>query len=593
MKNILYSIIFLVSVLFYSCTQEINIGDPYRHYPPYYGYYQCGQTNGNGQFVIGGYVNGQYQSRVLSPQSLTRAAVSATYNDQFSLYAWTKDSTVMNGYHGVFGITNNQATWGYTENVKYFDNFIDKYNFIGVIPQGNHTYNNGKVTVNAQSFTEDNATYDDREILYASTTVEKANYSTGASLEFNHLNSKVFIKFTSDDANTEILDYSPYTPEIPYQPAVPGTETYTKKTTKFIDELVAGNEVQVAIGFYGDGSPNLTSTQANPIYVGTNNTSYGWLAKDWLLSIKDAVNSQFVYYRLNAVANSTSKTETTEDWEAAASNKNIFMMKLADGVNATDFANGNDAFATALKAHQTDWVGGSPAGSFWATFEQAYAEGWRVIRINVSDANANKVLVFLSSNIEASTQVCEVTGGSPEIPYQPATGKPGIIMLPATSANQTGTDAVLATYPSDVNIELSLNDPVWAINSTSNTVTFTKPTGKVYTTQVASPTSWFTFPASVANTSNLGYTIKFSYKYKDITVYDARVFIPTNKCTWEAGKYYTYIINIKGRGNGHDTVIDPEGEDPVIEQITNHEITINQVNINDYTEGEEYEINVQ
>lgn len=52
-------------------------------------------------------------------------------------------------------------------------------------------------------------------------------------------------------------------------------------------------------------------------------------------------------------------------------------------------------------------------------------------------------------------------------------------------------------------------------------------------------------------------------------------------------------INIKGRGNGHDTVVNPDGDDPVIKQITNHEITINQVNINDYTEGEEYEINVQ
>lgn len=556
MKNILYSIIFLVSVLFYSCTQEINIGNLPPYYPPYAGYYQPGQTNGNSQFVIGGYVNGQYQSRVLSPKSLTRAAVSATYNDQFSLYAWTKDSTVMNGYHGVFGITNNQATWGYTENVKYFDNFVDKYNFIGVIPQGNHTYNNGKVTVNAQSFTEDNATYDDREILYASTTVEKANYSTGASLEFNHLNSKVFIKFTSDDANTQIIDYMPGSPEVP---ASPGVTTQETKTTRFFDELVAGNSCGWPVATSGETANNGWHGQTQ--YVTPSNE---------LGNLKDIVNSQFIYYDEN-------NQITNHNWVPAENRKNKIFIKFANNINTTEFLAGNDAF----------WQNASD--NLKSLFQDNYNEGWRVIRIN--ELSNGSYSAWLTSNIER-TVTYYITTGATE--YKPAViGKPGIIMLPATSANQTGTDAVLATYPSDVNIELSLNDPVWTINSTSNTVTFTKPTGNVYTTQVASPTSWFTFPASVANTSNLGYTIKFSYKYKDITVYDARIFIPTNKCTWEAGKYYTYIINIKGRGNGHDSIVNPEGDDPVIEQITNHEITINQVNINDYTEGEEYEINVQ
>lgn len=534
MKNILYSIIFLVSVLFYSCTQEINIGNLPPYYPPYAGYYQPGQTNGNGQFVIGGYVNGQYQSRVLSSNSLTRAAVSATYNDQFSLYAWTKDSTVMNGYHGVFGTTNNQATWGYTENVKYFDNFVDKYNFIGVIPQGNHTYNNGKVTVNAQSFTEDNATYDDREILYASTTVEKANYSTGASLEFNHLNSKVFIKFTSDDANTEILDYSPYTP------GTPGQDAY--------DEIVDVTEYSMIATTVPTLGPLVTTIDIDDADIDFINSKYtsskGFSSYQSSNTITGSLDENMWDYLLSKYP--TLSSINLANWGTYASNSNMRLVHI-DKTGHTSVDN----------------------------------DSYKAVWVNVQSVNWG-----------AGTTTQQVIHHD-AIPEVSATGKPGIIMLPATSANQIGTDAVLATYPSDVNIELSLNDPVWTINSTSNTVTFTKPTEKVYTTQVASPTSWFTFPASVANTSNLGYTIKFSYKYKTITVYDARVFIPTNKCTWEAGKYYTYIINIKGRGNGHDIVVDPEGDDPVIEQITNHEITINQVNINDYTEGEEYEINVQ
>ena len=566
MKNILYSIIFLISLLFYSCTQDVDVNILPAQWP-YAGYYQPGQTNGNGQFVIGGYVDGQYQSRVLASKSfLTRAAVSATYNDQFSLYAWTKDSTVMNGYHGIFNVTNNNATWGYTENVKYFDNFVDNYNFIGVIPQGNHTYNNGTVTVNAQSFTEDNATYDDREVLYASTTVAKANYSTGASLSFNHLNSKVFIKFTSDDANTEILDYSPYTPEVPYQPAVPGTQTTSTKSGKALDMLYAGEIVYWPYA----ADANLTSTQANNFYKNTSN--HGNMG-----DLMDVVNAQFVYYN-------TSGSVTTNAWPEG-NKKDMYGIQLAPSTNKDDFVGGTtedtwkDAFWTNASTQIKD------------VFRPSYAAGWRVIRIE--HIAGTQYDAWLLNNTEMTYKVITTTGGTPEVPYQPATGKPGIIMLPATSANQTGTDAVLATYPSDVNIELSLNDPVWTINSISNTVTFTKPTGKVSTSQVASPTKWFTFPSSVANTSNLGYTIKFSYKYKGVTVYDARVFIPTNKCTWEAGKYYTYIINIKGRGNGHDNVVDPEGDDPRIEQIANYEITINQVNIIDYIEGAEYEINVQ
>jgi hypothetical protein len=74
-------------------------------------------TNGNGQYVIGGYVAGV--------QSLTRAAVINTndvidnYSD-FSLFAWTKDSIIMNNYNGV--LNNQQGTWGYSEPKKFFDN---------------------------------------------------------------------------------------------------------------------------------------------------------------------------------------------------------------------------------------------------------------------------------------------------------------------------------------------------------------------------------------------------------------------------------------------------------------------------------------
>lgn len=589
-----------MAISFTSCSEDndiTNININTGGYPTYW-WTLTGVTNptdGNGNFMIGGYTFGQDNNISISPK--TRAVVSQTYDDKFSLYSWTPDSTVMNNYHGVFN--NGGKTWGYTEPVKYFDNFVSKYSFIGVIPQSDtHVYDatNHTVTVAADTFTvasTDLNYKDDREILYATTTVEKSNYELGASLEFNNLNSKIYLQFASDDANTQILDFN-YTPANPGSPSIPGTpatETYTSKTTKFIDELVAGSEVQVAIGFYGVDSPKLTKENPNPLYVGANNATLSYMAKDWLLSIKDAVNAQFVYYRLNAVAKSTSKIETTEDWESAASNKNIFMMKLADGVDKAEFAAGNDAFSTALKAHQADWVGGSPAESFWTMFEKAYNEGWRVIRINESDKNPNQVLVFLSSNIEKTTQICEVTGGTPDIPAVPATpesGYKGIIMLPATSANGTGTDAVLSAFPASVKATISLNGVNWETTAAGNSVTFDKPTTAVYTTPVQSPTTFFTFPTAVANTANLGYTIKFSYTYKGVNVYDARVYIPANVCNWQSAKYYVYKIIIKDRGNGKadpkDPTVDPT--DPTIPTgSTNYQIIVNSVSLNGYENG--------
>ena len=136
----------------------------------------------------------------------------------------------MDGYHGTF----NGNTWGYTEAVKYFDNDVAAYSFIGVIPQ-NATQSfdavNHAVTVSAVGFTTDdagaqagtqNGSYayaEDRELLYATATVQKANYANGATLSFNHANVKVYVKFTSDDSETEIVDFTPYTPGTPGQAA--------------------------------------------------------------------------------------------------------------------------------------------------------------------------------------------------------------------------------------------------------------------------------------------------------------------------------------------------------------------------------------
>ncbi len=539
-------------------------GTPYSYVVP---------QNSFGEYGI---IFGNYSptTKAMSEGGILVGPNQCGYNS-FNMYAWKDGTEVMNPY--VVNWAND--LWSYDnvtgQQLQYFDRNSSKYDFIGVISNGTESATPGEVTVSGATAFLDNSSEltTPNELLWTSTTVSKAGYSSPVSLNFKHANAKMYIGFASDRNDTEILDYVPANPG---SSGTPDTETYTKKTTKFIDELVAGNEVQVAIGFYGVNSPKLTKTNPNPLYVGADNTGNGYLAKTWLLSIMDAVNAQFVYYRLDQVNNSTSKTVTTEDWESAASNKNIFMMKLADGVDKAAFAAGNDAFATALKAHQTDWVGGSPAESFWAMFEQAYADGWRVIRINVSDANASQVLVFLSSNIEASTQVCTIIPGTPAVPAtagiegirvfsvsEDATSGKNIVAPHTTAATAVITDACVLTKTSE----------------SSDVISFTKPTGAVaqfvsenaitWDGATKSPSVWYALP--VENPDN-GYVIKFSYTYNGVSYYDARVHIPFADSDFTQGVYYTYVIYITNKTNG---TTDPSEANTDKDEVDTDNIAIN------------------
>ena len=548
-KTIILAIIsFLMIVV--GCAK---IDDAYRGNPT--------RINDKGEYAIV-FSNGNPVTKSIADPSTTHDYTS------FEVYAW-QDGTAT--AWSPYTVSKSGNEWKYDETtgqeLQYFDRNAAQYDFIGVITGGTVAPANGNIAlnvtgVNAFENNDDETTTDD-ELLWAQANVVKAAYDSEVALTFNHANAKMYVGFVSDRNDTQILDYTPTIPANPGSPGTPDTETYTKKTVKFIDELAAGNEVQVGIGFYGASSPKLTKTNPNPLYVGADNTSNGYLAKTWLLSIMDAVNAQFVYYRLDQVNNSTSKTVTTEDWESAASNKNIFMMKLADGVDKAAFAAGNDAFATALKAHQTDWVGGSPAESFWTMFEQAYADGWRVIRINVNDTNANQVLVFLSSNLEINTQVCEITPGTPATPATPEVpGIDGIRVFSVSTDAITGKN-VRTAHTTEASAALGNNACVLTQTANSgdgadSNVTFVKPTGAVAqvadfstvtesTTVTWSPTVWYALP--VVNPDN-GYVVKFSYTYDGVSYYDARVHIPATDSAFEQGKYYRYVICIGNKTNG-------------------------------------------
>jgi hypothetical protein len=568
MKKILYSFASLVISLFILTGCDVDNNTNLYPQMPYYGYWQPYMTNANGQYVIGGYVNGQQATRT----AMTRAAIAGgTYTD-FALYSWTPDSVVMDGYHGTF----SGNTWGYTESVKYFDNDAAAYGFIGVIPQ-NATQSfdavNHAVTVSAVGFTTDDAgaqagtqndSYaEDRELLYATTTVQKADYANGATLSFNHANVKVYLKFTSDDANTQIVDFTPYTPGSPEIPANPGTQTTTTKTGKALDMLYNGEIVYWPY----KGDSNLSASMPNNFYQNTSN--YGNMG-----DLMDVVNAQFVYYKSGSV--------TTDAW-TEGNKKDTYGIQLASSTNKDDFIGG----ATEDTWKDAFWTNAST--QIKNLFRASYAAGWRVIRIE-HIGTGNQYDAWLLNNTENTYKVITTTGGTPYQPAVPATGHEGIIVLPATSAAGNGTDAILASYPSAVDATVSLNGITMTETANSNTITFTKPDGYVYTTRVASPTTWYTFPASVNSVDNVGFTVKFSYTYKGVTKYDNRVFIPAADVQWLEGKFYTYVINIHGKGNGTTNPADTDENDPTVPQTD--DITVTAV-IADYATGDEHEYTIQ
>ena len=484
MKKILFTFLF-VALMFIGCSTE-NINTNIYPIFPYVGYYQPYSSNSNGQFVIGGYVNG---SRI------TRAeAYEIDGYTNFALYCWTSDSVVMGPgcynastdgyYHGVF--TNNM--WGYTEDLKYFNNDEDSYNFIGIIPQENiQEYSNQTVTVQAEDFKVDNKEinnyYDNNELLIARTTVAANSYSQGATLNFEHQNAIIKLQFkTTDNKELEIIDY--YTDNNAYDVYEVSGKPFPVVGVKLTEIEISDEDIEYINSRY--------------------QSSLGWIS----------------YY-----SNST----------------------VIDG----------DLQANMITYLKTKY-GNSVIGSNWTNY--ANNENMRLVHIDKSGHTAadNDSYRAWFINIQ-NMQFTQTSSGS-------SASVPGIVILPATSENQTGKDAILSTFPQNVSATISLDNIAWSQNTSINTLTFTKPSG-VITTSKESPTNWYTFPA-IANTNygeNFGFTIKFSYIFDGITKYDARVYIPAADCNWQAGKYYTYIIKLKNNKPGHINPNNPEADDPVIE----------------------------
>ena len=498
----------MAAISFTSCDKDIVTGDTIIIYPYQYPTYIVpGSTvdkDGNYAITFSGY-----------SKSSTRAAattVSGTGYDNLSLWCWNSDETVMDKFHV-------QYTTGWTyagvdnQEIKYFKNQYDSHEFIGIIPHDAQTsFNSGVVTVsNVTAFSQDNpwespsgalvgtnSADTPDEFLYCYENVAKSSYATGATLNFKHGNYKVYLKFTSDDANTEILDYCP---------ATSGYHAYqmVAKPTPTVGPLLSA----------------ITITDEDIAYINSHySSSLGWIG----------------YYSQNSTIEGDLQTNMTT-WLNGRYDNTL----LASGQGHwADYLNNPD-----MRLVHIEKTGHTSADN----------DSYRAWFVNIK----NVQLVDLG------------TSGTPAIE--------GIRMLPATSAAGDGSDAVLASYPLTADAAVGASGLSFAQKTTSSLVQWTIPTGKVSSTPVASPSVFYGIPA---NTTGIGYTVKVSYEYKGTKYYDSRVWIPASECQFQAGKYYTFVINIAG-ANGNTTPDDSEKDDPTV--TATNEIRLISVTITDYENG--------
>jgi hypothetical protein len=201
----------------------------------------------------------------------------------------------------------------------------------------------------------------------------------------------------------------------------------------------------------------------------------------------------------------------------------------------------------------------------------------RLLHVEFDDTN-KEINIFGISNINSS----DVTIHKETVNEGGITGKNGIVVLPATSTNQTGKDAVLSTFPETVIANVGLNGITYTVNTIEDEVIFTKPGTINYS--VYSATNWYTFP--ITHGADFGFTIKFSYTLNGITRYDARVFVPAVKCNWQPGKWYDYVIKVNSTKHGKDDPTKADEDDPKIEE--EFPIIVNS-SVDEYTEGEIHE----
>ena len=522
--------------------------------PSYGGYVYPGTQNANGEYAVtfSGYSNSTRGSS-LTTRAVTNS-VSGTGYDDLSVYCWNDlGDEIMNPYLVKWGTYG----WSYViedQDTCWFSNKASEYHFIGVVPEKSytslnninttHSLSKGVVTVEGvEAFSTDNDGYEDtpKEFLYCQTTVLKENYSLGATLNFKHGNSKIYLNFMSDKAGTEIIDF---------KPAIPASSK--QEEVWHIQPIIYGN-YQFSAG---------VESYFTDAEIAEFNSKFKFY--------KDAEGTQEI-----DVEEAFSKESTGYVQGSAVHPYEIWCQYQGETVQG-------DVFAQILVDKGI-------------TIEQNHVpynyaktdDNFHVVHIWKKNGSLYYIIAFSGPSNKTGYLYKEIR--NVETPATP--GIEGVRVLPATSVKEDGTDAIWSSYNTKETVTITPSTINYISTETEQSISFTAP-GEIFSanTVYQCPTVWYMLPVT---TQGIGLTVKFSFIYGGTTIYDARAYIPSEYCQWAEGKIYRYTINISGLGNGSPDPDDIDPDDPVVKKKA-YGITLN-ININkdDYTEEVNKTINLE
>ena len=520
-----------------------------------------GQSTADGSIQFGTYT---------ATKAMAGEGPNAVGYGSFKVFGFEDETVIMDPYSVVWDGTN----WLYegigSQELKYYDRSAEQYSFVGVISDKTPERDGTVIDVNGvEAFQVNDPMNSPKELLYAQTTMEKAAFGQYVSMNFNHLNARMYIGFASDRNDTEIIDYVP---------AVPGVAgTMTTEHAKMFDLLAQGKLVGYGLtSFQGDQNGYYAGMEGNFFNLNPYQGGYNYISKERLAELMPLVNAQFVYCDENC--------NSVDSWEYGVEKKDKMFLKFADGVNGSEFIAGNDAFWNNLTAEEK-------------TKMQNYKNsGCRVIRIDkLADGN---YFAWGESYAQASWVSPSSTERDFKVINGGTIGKAGLGGIRVFSVDDAGSPIVHKVHTNSADLHITKAGVVSFDNESqsSDVINFGVPTGAIaqsddsnilWANATPSPTIRYALPVS-----NTGYVVKVSYTYNGVNYYDARVLIPTASADFAASKDYTYGIYITSKTNG---TTDPEQarEDKNEVDTSVKAIVFSQITFGDYTSGGHYVYAIQ
>lgn len=565
MKNLKF---LLACMLLTACVQTIETDFP--------------SVNSKGEYAI------QFGSKT------TRASintVSGTDYDQFNLYVWNSNNdTIMKPYRvEASGVGEYAYATLPNQELKYFSNTASSYYFTGVIPTTHkETVLGDTIKVDTiKAFTIDDARVTNtliaespEEFLYAYKKVDKVDYGNIVTLPFKHENALIYIGFSSDRDDTQLLDYVPGVPDSP--------ETY--------DTVKAEYNVRVGASY------NLI-LRAGPTVADAPFTQ----------ADVDYINSMFTLTTFNFTT--LQQDTVTGNWPKSTSGKGNnpayqFAHLIPADISGIDNAfkikhgfNGEPSNGTFFNAYawlksKYDFTG-VDLGQ-WATNDFLGNNAKLIVHLEKNDNNSYTAWFFDYSK-ETPVNDNYTPNSIPNYTIDTIPGVAGrqaIEGVRVFSADSIGVNNLPADTAYCVHIPHTMIADAY-IDSTGckldNRVTsdsviqFSLPTTTTLSaTPVWSATTFYGLPGD-ANFNFI--VVKLSYIYNGVTSYDVRVPIKLPAGGLQAGKYYKYEIKIQSTGNGTN---DPdeatnEKDEILIEGL--HPIVVD-LQVDDYTQGANQQIKI-